>query len=85
MVEREVAGLRRLLFAAGWSCAILLWCFWISRSRSRLSPCARRSGSLRRAGIWDYILEGLYRRLDLGGTDTRERADIEWREAIRGR
>ena len=74
----------------GWSCAILpWWCFWdllgvlISLS---LAVWLGRSGSLRRAGIWDYILGGLYTGvLTSAGPIPVSVADIEWREAIRGR
>jgi Domain of unknown function (DUF4173) len=45
-----------------------------------------RSGSLRRAGIWDYILGGVYTgALTSAGPVPVSVADIEWREAIRGR
>ncbi|MDQ3496658.1 MAG: hypothetical protein M3514_03925, partial [Actinomycetota bacterium] len=45
-----------------------------------------RSGSLRRAGIWDYILGGVYTgALTSAGPLPVSVADIEWREAIRGR
>ena len=45
-----------------------------------------RSGSLRRAGIWDYVLGGVYTgALTSAGPLPVSGADIEWREAIRGR
>ena len=45
-----------------------------------------RSGSLRRSGIWDYVLGGLYTgALTSAGPIPVSVADIEWREAIRGR
>jgi hypothetical protein len=45
-----------------------------------------RSGSLRRSGIWDYILGGVYTgALTSAGPLPVSVADIEWREALRGR
>ncbi len=45
-----------------------------------------RSGSLRRAGIWDYILGGVYTgALTSAGPLPVSIVDIEWREAVRGR
>jgi hypothetical protein len=45
-----------------------------------------RGGTLRRAGIWDYILGGVYTGvLTSAGPLPVSVADIEWREAIRGR
>ena len=45
-----------------------------------------RVGSLRRAGIWDYVLGGLFTGvLTSAGPLPVSVADIEWREAVRGR
>ena len=45
-----------------------------------------RSGSLRRAGILDYILSGVYTgALTSAGPLPMSVVDIEWREAVRGR
>ena len=45
-----------------------------------------RSGSLRCSGIWDYILGGVYTgALTSAGPLPVSVADIEWREALRGR
>jgi hypothetical protein len=45
-----------------------------------------RVGSLRRAGIWDYVLGGLFTGvLTSAGPLPVSVADIEWREAARGR
>src|SRR5215203_1018944 len=45
-----------------------------------------RGGSLRRVGIWDYVLGGVYAgALTSAGPLPVSVADIEWREAIRGR
>src|SRR5215208_2550691 len=45
-----------------------------------------RSGSLRRAGILDYVLGGVYTgALTSAGPIPVSVADIEWREAVRGR
>jgi hypothetical protein len=45
-----------------------------------------RSGSVRRAGIWDYVLGGVYTgALTSAGPLPVSIVDIEWREAIRGR
>ncbi|HEX5699926.1 MAG TPA: hypothetical protein VFX77_04720, partial [Rubrobacter sp.] len=45
-----------------------------------------RSGSLRRAGIQEYVLGGVYTgALTSAGPIPVSVADIEWREAIRGR
>ena len=44
-----------------------------------------RSGSLRRAGIWDYFLGGVYTgALTSAGPLSVSIVDIEWREAVRG-
>jgi hypothetical protein len=45
-----------------------------------------RSGSLRHAGIWDYVLGGVYTgALTSAGPLPVSIVDIEWREAVRGR
>ncbi|MDQ3864384.1 MAG: DUF4173 domain-containing protein, partial [Actinomycetota bacterium] len=45
-----------------------------------------RSGSLRRAGIWDYVLGGIFTGvLTSAGPLPVSVADIEWRAALRGR
>jgi hypothetical protein len=45
-----------------------------------------RSGSLRRAGIWDYVLGEVFTgALTSAGPIPVSVADIEWREAVRGR
>jgi hypothetical protein len=79
-----------LVFAAGLvlrdsPVVVLLDLFGVLISLS-LAVWLGRSGSLRRAGILDYVLGGVYTGvLTSAGPIPVSVADIEWREAVRGR
>ena len=79
-----------LAFAAGLvlrdsPVVVLLDLFGVLISLS-LAVWLGRSGSLRRAGILDYVLGGVYTgALTSAGPIPVSVADIEWREAVRGR